>query len=227
METQNIHPDKITKPIQLLAAWLAGLILVNGSFLTAASQLTVPEWLPPTLVIASIVNVPLFLLSLFLLQTKFRPEMQEDVYYSKYLEKRYQFPPEKKLNRFADEVDLGLTARQLVKKINELPEEKSIVEVESLLKERDVNFIKNEIMGSRTLSQLYLYPEKWNDLVDHWKGSRGFKSDLLELIKSGAVEGGFDDLYKIKLTQLGKDIAKSLEKTGDLWNQKHPGIILE
>ncbi len=38
------------------------------------------------LVIASIINVPLFLMAIFLLQTKFRPELQEDSYYSKYLD---------------------------------------------------------------------------------------------------------------------------------------------
>lgn len=86
MNEKNIAPERITKPIQLLAAWLAGLILVNGSFLTAASLLADPPWLRMTLVIASVVNVPLFLSCLFLLQTKFRPEMQEDSFYSKYLE---------------------------------------------------------------------------------------------------------------------------------------------
>src|SRR5690606_2377188 len=34
---------------------------------------------------AAIVNVPLFLIALFVLQTKFRPELQEDSYYSTYL----------------------------------------------------------------------------------------------------------------------------------------------
>lgn len=86
MDESKITPDKITKPIQLLAAWLAGLILVNGSFLTAASVLSNPPWLRSALVIASVCNVPLFLFCLFLLQTKFRPEMQEDMFYSKYLE---------------------------------------------------------------------------------------------------------------------------------------------
>lgn len=86
MNENKIAPEKITKPIQLLAAWLAGLILVNGSFLAAASALSDPLWLRSTLVIASVCNVPVFLFCLFLLQTKFRPEMQEDTYYSKYLE---------------------------------------------------------------------------------------------------------------------------------------------
>jgi len=82
----KIEPHRITKPIQLLAAWLLGLILVNGAFLLAATQIIKPDWVSGTLVIASIINVPLFLLSIFLLQTKFRPEMQEDTFYSKYLE---------------------------------------------------------------------------------------------------------------------------------------------
>ena len=89
MEQQGkIEPHRITKPIQLLAAWLLGLILVNGAFLLAAAQITKPDWVPGALVIASIINVLLFLVSIFLLQTKFRPEMQEDSFYSKYLEKK-------------------------------------------------------------------------------------------------------------------------------------------
>ena len=86
MSEQKIDPPKITKPIQLLAAWLVGLILINGSFLATATTLNTPTWAPAVLVVASILNVPLFLICLFLLQTKFRPEMQEDAYYAKYLE---------------------------------------------------------------------------------------------------------------------------------------------
>jgi hypothetical protein len=89
MRDEQIRPEKVTKPIQLLAAWLAGMILINSAFLTAARAIQKPEWAAGVLVIAAIVNVPLFLLALFLLQTKFRPEMQEDVYYSKHLERVY------------------------------------------------------------------------------------------------------------------------------------------
>jgi hypothetical protein len=89
MSNQRIDPAKVTKPIQLLAAWLIGLILIDGSFLGAAVSLTKPDWGPGALVLAAILNVPLFLVCLFLLQTKFRPEMQEDQYYASYLEKRY------------------------------------------------------------------------------------------------------------------------------------------
>jgi hypothetical protein len=87
-EYGKIEPHRITKPIQLLAAWLLGLIVVNGAFLVAAAQITEPDWASGVLVVASIVNVPLFLISMFLLQTKFRPEMQEDAFYSRYLESK-------------------------------------------------------------------------------------------------------------------------------------------
>jgi len=89
MAEQRIDPSKVTKPIQLLAAWLAGLVLTDSAFLTAASVISKPEWAAGALVIASIANVPVFLAALFLLQTRFRPEMQEDVFYAKYLEQRY------------------------------------------------------------------------------------------------------------------------------------------
>jgi hypothetical protein len=85
---QKIPVEKVTKPIQLLAAWLTGLIVVNVAFLTAANTLSEPTWAKGLLIIAAVINVPLFLISIFLLQTKFRPEMQEDSFYSKYLESK-------------------------------------------------------------------------------------------------------------------------------------------
>jgi hypothetical protein len=69
----------------MLAVWMAGLVLLVGSFLAGARVLTKPDWVPPFLVIAAVSLVPLFLVLLFLMQTKFRPELQEDVYYSKWL----------------------------------------------------------------------------------------------------------------------------------------------
>jgi hypothetical protein len=83
--SQEIQPHKVTKPIQLLAAWLLGLVLVDGSFLTAARLIVTPLWAPGVLVVAAVASVPLFLACIFLLQTRFRPEMQEDSYYSQYL----------------------------------------------------------------------------------------------------------------------------------------------
>ena len=65
-----IDPSKVTKPIQLLAAWLAGLILINGSLLATAANIQNPAWGPAMLLIAAVLNVPLFLASLFLMQTR-------------------------------------------------------------------------------------------------------------------------------------------------------------
>jgi len=85
MEKQQINPEKITKPIQLLGAWLVGLLAIDASFLFAASSMGTASWQSTALTIAAIANVPLFIVALFLLQTKFRPELQEDSYYSTYL----------------------------------------------------------------------------------------------------------------------------------------------
>ncbi len=87
MSEQKIQPHNVTKPIQLLAAWLVGLILINGSFLGAAKVITAPDWAAGLLVIAAVINVPVFLILIFFLQTKFRAELQEDTYYSKHLDK--------------------------------------------------------------------------------------------------------------------------------------------
>lgn len=88
MTDRHIEPHKVTKPIQLLAAWMVGLILTNSSFLLTATQFNPTEWERSALVIASIINVPLFLLALFVLQTRFRAELQEDTFYSEYLSKK-------------------------------------------------------------------------------------------------------------------------------------------
>ncbi|MEX0720612.1 MAG: hypothetical protein WD059_08095 [Balneolaceae bacterium] len=88
MSSDNIKPELITKPIQLLAAWLIGLLSINSSFLYAAVNMDSGAWHESALVIAAIANVPLFLLAVFLLQTKFRPELQEDHYYSTYLNQK-------------------------------------------------------------------------------------------------------------------------------------------
>lgn len=89
MSEQKITPQAVTKPIQLLAAWLVGLLSLNASFLLTASNIKHPTWAAGFLVVCAVINVPVFLICLFLLQTKFRPEMQEDQFYSKYLETRY------------------------------------------------------------------------------------------------------------------------------------------
>lgn len=92
MTENKIEPHKVTKPIQLLAAWLVGLVLINGSFLFTAIKIDSGVWERSALIVASIVNVPIFLYALFLLQTKFRAELQEDAFYADYLSKKTAAP---------------------------------------------------------------------------------------------------------------------------------------
>ncbi|OCH68057.1 hypothetical protein A6D94_23295 [Vibrio splendidus] len=92
LKEKSINPEKITKPIQLLGAWLVGLFSINGSFLAAASTFPSESWQSVILVIAAVLNVPIFLGAVFLLQTRFRPELQEDSYYSNYLNRKSNEP---------------------------------------------------------------------------------------------------------------------------------------
>lgn len=92
MTDSTIKPEKITKPIQLLAAWLAGLFSIDACFLFAATNMNPESWETSALTIAAIANVPAFLIAVFVLQTKFRPELQEDSYYSSYLSSRTNQP---------------------------------------------------------------------------------------------------------------------------------------
>lgn len=86
--TEGIDPNKVTKPIQLLAAWLVGLIAINAIALGAALKLPNGSWERGFLVVASVLNVPAFLGAMFRLQTKFRAELQDDTHYSQYLNKK-------------------------------------------------------------------------------------------------------------------------------------------
>ena len=82
MNQERITPHKVTRPMQLLAAWLVSLIALEGALLTAAGALKSPPWAPGALVITAIVIIPLFVGALFLLLTKYRKELQDDKYYS-------------------------------------------------------------------------------------------------------------------------------------------------
>jgi hypothetical protein len=92
MNETTIKPEKITKPIQLLGAWLAGLFSIDACFLFAAANMIAGSWESRALTIAAIANVPLFLIAVFVLQTRFRPELQEDSYYASYLSSKTNRP---------------------------------------------------------------------------------------------------------------------------------------
>jgi len=88
MEDHKIEPHKITKPIQLMAVWFVALLLIDTSLLTAATFIKEPSWIPPLLVISAICFVPFFVGGVFLIQTVFRKELQEDQFYSEWLNRK-------------------------------------------------------------------------------------------------------------------------------------------
>jgi len=87
---REIQPEKVTKPFQLLATWLAGLVLLVSALLAASAQTYEAKWLNCFYAISAVAIIPIFLILIFLLQTKFRPEMQEDKYYSEWLSNKYR-----------------------------------------------------------------------------------------------------------------------------------------
>ena len=118
MNDSKINAAKITKPIQLLAVWLIGLIAIEASLLTASGTVSNPYWLPAFYGISAVCIIPLFLVLIFLLQTKYRPQIQGDEYYAKYLDKNtMQFVeiPSKSggtLELIKQEIKLGLADAQ-------------------------------------------------------------------------------------------------------------------
>lgn len=86
--SRQIEPHKITRPIQLLAVWIAGLVLLVGAFLTAAGRIENPTWLPALFGIAAVALVPLFVVLIFVMQTRFREQLQGDPYYADWLRRK-------------------------------------------------------------------------------------------------------------------------------------------
>jgi membrane protein YdbS with pleckstrin-like domain len=87
VNSQKINPEKVTTPIQLLAVWFITLVLLTSAFFTAASQIHEPKWISPLLVISGILLVFIFIVLIFLMQTKYRPEMLSGKEYLEFIDK--------------------------------------------------------------------------------------------------------------------------------------------
>ncbi|MBU1355068.1 MAG: hypothetical protein KJ620_00690 [Candidatus Edwardsbacteria bacterium] len=214
----RILPEKVTKPIQLLAAWLSGLIIVDGIYLFAAIQINSPSWASGLLVIASIINVPLFLLSIFMLQTKFRPEMQEDSYYSKYLEQKYTLG-----ERSASKTDIETLnkklAEEIIREIGPTAGSKKQRVVE-LLQTSEIHRIAYSEGHRRVLSELFLNPQEWPTLVDAYRNDPVFLEDIDVLEQNGLITYKKDDLKTCKLTLRGTQVAELAKKDNNLFEQR-------
>lgn len=218
MSETKIVPEKITRPIQLLAAWLIGLIVIDGAFLTAASQIENPNWAAGVLVLASVINVPLFLISIFLLQTKFRPEMQEDVYYSKYLEQQFSgghYPPES--------IDMNSQIKSIAENIIQqiAPELEGRREpIERLLKATQIEIIAKRVGNERTLSELYLRPELWESIADEWEDNPTFIDNVDRLVEEGVLSMKKNDYSSCQLSDFGRKVAEFSQENNMLFAQQ-------
>lgn len=219
MTEQKIVPERVTKPIQLLAAWLVGLILVNGSFLVAAQQIVRPDWASGLLVAASVLNVPAFLIALFLLQTKFRPQLQEDVYYSQYLQHERKFTIGEG-PKAADVVEKGVVhaTEKIVQSLG--PAAKGKEEpIAQILRQTQRELLIAKHGRTRTLSELYLAPDTWPQVVQRFSKHESFIRDIEGLLEDGLAEKKYRGYSRTKLTKLGEEIAAEAEAAGGLFSQ--------
>lgn len=224
MTDHRINPEKVTKPIQLLAAWLVGLILVNASFLLAAQQITRPDWASSLLVIAAVVNVPIFIIALFLLQTKFRPQMQEDSYYAQYLQSEKQFTVETRPSASdAVEKEVIQASERIVQSLGPSAEGKE-EPIANILRQSQHELLVAKHGGTRSLSELYCAPQTWSELVKEFGKTASFIADIEGLIEDGLAEKKYRGYRSVRLTDLGRQIAKHAETEGKLFMQSKKGF---
>lgn len=241
MEKNTIQPDRITKPFQLLAAWLVGLIVVNASFLGAASLISLPYWGPNALIIASIANVPLFIGSIFLLQTKFRAEMQTDDYYSDHLKRKHEL--EKiDLSKLKENIQVEVEETlQQIEEVSSIPNEETRKEaIKDLVQEKEFKLLADLFKESiilyalnRNLSIKYnnkkieaksSLNESFNFSVSFGKWG-SLHDEIIALLSRGIIEleivktpnpSYLLDKSDIKATKLGEDLIDYISKNR-LW----------
>lgn len=87
MADGKIQPDKVKSPIQLLAACLIFVGIVESAFMTGAEEAHDPKWAPGLFVVASVVIPFVIVAIIFRLYTKYRAELLGDKEYLKLAEK--------------------------------------------------------------------------------------------------------------------------------------------
>jgi hypothetical protein len=85
MAGTKLIPEKITSPFQLMAAWFAMIVLLTSILLTAAINITKPEWAAGYLVLFTSLLILLVLGCVTLMLTVFRPHLQEGKEYAQWL----------------------------------------------------------------------------------------------------------------------------------------------
>jgi hypothetical protein len=122
MTNSEIKPEKITKPFQLYAVWMLGLIILAGILISGAKFIGTPTWISPVLCISAVAIIIIGIFLLFIMHTKFRSEFLDDQNYMKY--KQWQtkefknFKPESFMVKQSEE-KISITDNMVVKFSND------------------------------------------------------------------------------------------------------------
>lgn len=91
MSGTKLTPEKITSPIQLMAAWFSMLVLLVGVLLTAAVKIEKPDWAAGFLVIFTFAVVVAVFTCVTLMLTKYRPHLQDGKEYARWLKDKNEY----------------------------------------------------------------------------------------------------------------------------------------
>ncbi|OHD11667.1 MAG: hypothetical protein A2086_16005 [Spirochaetes bacterium GWD1_27_9] len=183
----DIQASKITKPFQLLASWFGTLAIINGTFIYASTQNLNPSWLNIVLILASIINIYIFVFSIYRLLTKYRNELQEDQYYS-----------ERKNNTLNENID----AKEYIQNNNIDNSNEESVKLIYLGFAVSIQYF-------RSVYEIQKGKEEWQKFVKKWKKNDSFETELnvLKAIGFLNIEKGINNAT---ITNQGEKIIESL-----------------
>lgn len=210
MNQLNVIAEKITRPIQLLTVWLMGLAVINYELLNRVGAPGVADWIDGVLVAAAALNVIITFACFMVLFTRFRPELQDDMHYAKYVNKRTQPHHSDRLAELEDRSRKLAETLQLEGSAAEDDLRDSLVssEVESLVAADGFK---------RTLFELYVRPAQWAKVVSQFGHTRQFELEMAELTRDGLVELSDHNAKSASLTELGKLVAQEAQNRGALY----------
>ena len=125
--------------------------------------------------------------------------MQEDTYYSQYLEKKYNnsTTTTKSLNL---ESHFEKLTKEILSKVEGVTETQ-VSTVSEIVKESENEILLEQVKESRTLSELFMHPSSWGKLVDEWDDNDDFINDLNMLLTLGLANKYEKNIFKVKLKQ--------------------------
>lgn len=91
MSGAKLTAEKITSPMQLMAAWFSMLVLLVGVILTAATKITNPEWGAAFLIAFASLVIIIVIACVFTMLTIYRPHLQDGKEYAQWLKSKGQY----------------------------------------------------------------------------------------------------------------------------------------